>query len=352
MFNRSNTAGGSQAMKEGLGINKLSPISSNSNPSSLTSSNYEKYLQLATEKNPCMILELELDGKVRYGSPQWNTITGVADDSGSSPTYIADLILGSDQDKGVFQKATDMLLMNDDTSCTITFKIKAADYEGNAGCDDESTITTLEARGILIRDGHTQLPSHTMWIVKPRTNDWSDFYANEDAQDDMVIQLSDNCDDIDIQLPEEFAKTLGFGAKIFVQYLKRIRLEMIIDEFNLPLPKMELCRVCENFVPVWWLETHSQSCVCEHRTESLIQLLHDNLLEQQAILANFTKDSEYKGSQIQVRSNNFLNQVLDSLRELCQDAIDINPSEMVPDLYHSLSTFPQDNGNNLSLIHI
>lgn len=346
MFNRSNTAGGSQAMKEGLGINKHSPISSNSNPSSLTSSNYEKYLQLATEKNPCMILELELDGKVRYGSPQWNTITGVADDSGSSPTYIADLILGSDQDKDVFQKATDMLLMNDDTSCTITFKIKAADYEGSAGCDDESTITTLEARGILIRDGHTQLPSHTMWIVKPRTNDWSDFYANEDAQDDMVIQLSDNCDDIDIQLPEEFAKTLGFGAKIFVQYLKRIRLEMIIDEFNLPLPKMELCRVCENFVPVWWLETHSQSCVCEHRTESLIQLLHDNLLEQQAILANFTKDSEYKGSQIQVRSNNFLNQVLDSLRELCQDAIDINPSEMVPDLYHSLSTFPQDNGNN------
>ena len=220
MFNRSNTAGGSQAMKEGLGINKLSPISSNSNPSSLTSSNYEKYLQLATEKNPCMILELELDGKVRYGSPQWNTITGVADDNGSSPTYIADLILGSDQDKGVFQKATDMLLMNDDTSCTITFKIKAADYEGSAGCDDESTITTLEARGILIRDGHTQLPSHTMWIVKPRTNDWSDFYANEDAQDDMVIQLSDNCDDIDIQLPEEFAKTLGFGAKIFVQYLK------------------------------------------------------------------------------------------------------------------------------------
>lgn len=43
-----------------------------------------------------------------------------------------------------------MLLMNDDTSCTITFKIKAADYEGSAGCDDESTITTLEARGILI----------------------------------------------------------------------------------------------------------------------------------------------------------------------------------------------------------
>ncbi|CAI4060888.1 hypothetical protein SKDZ_06G0320 [Saccharomyces kudriavzevii ZP591] len=351
MFDTNNVAGGSQAMNEGLGINKLSPISSNSNQSSLTSSNYEKYLQLATEKNPCMILELELDGKVRYGSPQWNTIIGVVDDNGSSATYIADLVLGSDQDKAVFQKATDMLLMNDDTSYTITFNVRAAaDEGGSESCDNDSTITTLEARGILIRDSHTQLPSHTMWIVKPRTNDWLDFYANEDAQDDMVIQLSDNCDDIVIQLPEEFSKTLGFGAKIFIQYLKRIRLEMIMDEFNLPLPKMELCRVCENFVPVWWLETHSQSCVCEHRTESLIQLLHDNLLEQLAILTNFNKDSEYKGTQLQVRSSNFLNQVLDSLRELCHAAISINPSEMVPDLYQSISTFPQDNNNNNALL--
>ena len=334
------SADGLQVTQEGLGINRLSPISSNSNQSSLTSSNYEKYLQLATEKNPCTILELELDGKVRYASPQWRMLIGAAGSKCSSATYIADLILGSDRDKAVFKTATEMLLMNDDTSYMITFNIAAADGEGSA-------TTTLEARGILIRDGHTQSPSHTMWIVKPRTNDWSDFYANEDAQDDMIIQLSDDCNDIDIQLPEEFVKTLGFGAKIFIQYLKRIRLEMITDEFNLPLPKMELCRVCENFVPVWWLETHSQSCVCEHRTESLIQLLHDNLIEQLAILTNFSKDSEYKGTQVQVRSSNFLNQVLDSLRELCQDSIDINPSEMVPDLYHSVSSFSQDNNNAL-----
>ncbi|KAL3229818.1 Serine/threonine-protein kinase RIM15 [Nakaseomyces bracarensis] len=298
---------------------------SDNDTNSQSSSNYEKYLRLATENNQCMILELELNGMIRYITKQaWENLVGTP-----IPTFIEDLIEGSPQDKNVFKETSDMMLINDNTSYTVTFNTKRIANDDDVRLDDnenDNTIT-LEACGILIHDSKTGLPSHTMWIVKPYNIDW---HANE----------------IDNILPPEFIKKLGFGATIFAEYLKGVECDMILSEGDLPMPRLELCRVCELYIPAWWLETHSYLCISEHKLRSVIQLLHDNLQDRLEMLNKFRDQSsyeisnddekssnispniEYKGFPIKAeRSEAFLRTVLDELAELCESAISINPSE-------------------------
>lgn len=309
---------------------------------STSSSNYDTYLQLATEKNPVMLLELDQDGTIRYLSELWGDLVGPR-----SSSQIADLIIGSPEDKFVFHRAMEMMLVNDDVSYTVTFNVlstkptteleaksdKTYDVSDNDNGNDnenenenedqnesknnsddndkdsvdEPEIITLEACGILMHDNVTQLATHSMWTVK-------------------LYNSALMSNDLHAVLPPDFVKRLGFGATIFAEYLKSIEFEQTVDERELPTPKMELCRVCETFVPAWWLETHSQNCVFEHRIDSLVHLLHDNLVEQLTLLQN-EPITEYKGLPLKVQSPSS-QRVIDSLKELCDIAININPSEI------------------------
>ncbi|QLL31800.1 hypothetical protein HG536_0B06680 [Torulaspora globosa] len=291
---------------------------------STTSSNYDRYLQLATEKNPVMLLELDQDGTIRYLSELWDKIVGPR-----STSQISELIVGSEQDKHVFHRAMEMMLSNENVSYTVTFNVltsdknedKDADYEldttnenddnnDNGRTDvaiEEDNIMTLEACGILLRDNSTQLFTHSMWTVKP----FQPFLVENE---------------LEVTLPPDLIKRLGFGATIFAEYLKAIEFDQILYETNLPSPKMELCRVCETFVPAWWLEAHSRNCICEHRIDSFLHLLHDNLVEQLALLQSESL-TEYKSLPINMRSRT-TERIVAQLQELCEIAIDINQSEM------------------------
>ncbi|QLG72874.1 hypothetical protein HG535_0D05830 [Zygotorulaspora mrakii] len=302
----------------------LLPIISKSasSSSSTSSSGYDKQLRLATEKNPVILMELAQDGAIRYISDTWETLIGPR-----HRTHIADLIVGSEDDKQVFHRAIEMMLMNDDLSYTVTFNvlrtkdesISSAEVSGvhsncsneiisaTEGDSDDSRIITLEACGILIRDNETHLALHSMWIVKP-------------------YSLREFEEEVNSILPPDFIKRLGFGATLFAEYLKEIENEQIVDQDDLPNPKMVLCRVCETIVPAWWLETHSEHCVCEHRLDSLIHLLHDNLVEALMLLKN-DAIQEYKQLPINVRSAS-TQMVLQSLKELCDIAINVNISEI------------------------
>ena len=325
-------------------------LSHNNSPdndtNSQSSSNYEKYLRLATENNQCMILELELNGKIRYITKQpWENIVGT-----QVPDNIEDLIEGTDQDRQVFKETTDMMLINDNTSYTVTFTTKSTKTEGEWQDynDSQEGFIILEACGILIHDSKTELPSHTMWIVKPYHVDW---HANE----------------IDNILPIEFIKKLGFGATIFAEYLKGVEYDMILNENDLPVPRLELCRVCELYVPAWWLETHSYLCVCEHKIRSVIQLLHDNLEDRLEILQNFKSkfqdedksqkeekdisslELEYNSVPIKgTRSRAFFETIIDELIDLCNAAININPSEYHETTANELTEQDQQRSDSLS----
>lgn len=306
----------SQCSEEGIVTPKRSKSIASS--TSESSSNYDKYLQLATEKNPVMLLELDQDGTIRYLSDLWVKIVGPRDSS-----QIADLIVGSSDDKHVFHRAIEMMLLNDSVSYTVTFNVVSGGNNSNEedeackddvkeedkGVSEEDRVMKLEACGILIRDNETQLPTHSMWTVKPYDPEW---YREETLAD----------------LPTEFVKRLGFGATIFAEYLRLVDYEQCLDSADLPAPKVELCRVCETFVPAWWLETHAQSCVCEHRIDSWIHLLHDSLVEQAAMLENDPELSNgYKGLPITMHTSAAKN-IVASLRELCEISVNINPSEL------------------------
>lgn len=289
-------------------------ITKDGSDGSATSAEYERYLQVATENNPSMVLELTLDGKVRYISESWSLIVGSSPPTGVN---IADLLLDSDQH--LFSRTMDAMLVDDTLSYTVTFRVRrgSSDYNDHenqrnfiapdTNADQDSIA--LEACGILIRDSITSLPQYTMWIVKPYNPAWHD-------------------NEIDSLLPPDLVKRLGFGATLLAQYLKDIGEQLVFDENQTPLPQMELCRVCESFLPSWWLESHSQVCVCEHRIESTVQILHDNLLEQMSVIQNSVLPThEYKGMKLKVRSEAFLRNIVDSLVELCETAININTSE-------------------------
>lgn len=363
---------------------------SSASSTSTTSSHYKEFLKLASDRNPSMLLELDMCGKVHYLSKIWQTIVGTKQ-SLILGKYISEIIVGNEHDKQVFNRAIDMMI-RDDNSYRIRFLVETDDVEmsdlDNSSDDDVGRVNVsspsssdanqetqqnmhgegkflstnggvieLEAQGILIHDITTNLPTHSMWIVKP--------YCEVDELDN---------------LPPDFVERLGFGATIFSQYLKELEEHVILDEQDLPLPKHELCRVCETLVPAWWLETHSEMCICEHRIESTVQLLHDNLLEHKRLIEKITSSielndgriTEYKGLplprikdvsrvvspplspsptgsspsaipasspfKVPTRSRKNSNSIFQSLRfpfkslamldELCEDAININNSEL------------------------
>ncbi|CCF57344.1 hypothetical protein KAFR_0C03520 [Kazachstania africana CBS 2517] len=267
--------------------------------SSLSSISYDEYIRIATERNPTILLELTLSGTVKYVSSQWKSIVG--NDLTINQQISNEIV--DEIDKSIFSDTIQKMCENDDLSYTVTFNVWSLITE---------SILTLQATGVLIKDNN-DLPSYTMWILKP--------YKDIDVIDEIV------------DLSNDFVNILGFGSKLFIDYLLAISDQKITNEFNLPLPKLELCSICETFVPEWWLETHSQTCIVEHRIESIIQLLHDNLVEQSNLINSFLDNNVsneliYKDLPISTtKSESFLINILISLSDLCQYAININTSE-------------------------
>ncbi|KAH3903040.1 uncharacterized protein SCODWIG_01917 [Saccharomycodes ludwigii] len=304
-----------------------------SNSSSSTSSaKYLDYLQKASDSSPSILLELDMAGTINYISDVWDNVVGTTSKT-LIGTPISNILVGTQHDKEVFQRAISIML-KDDASYKVKFVVntpKDNDDDINLSDaidtdDDISHLLELEAQGILIHDIKTHKPLHSMWIIKP-------FYE---------IDELDN-------LPIELVTKLGFGAIIFQQYLDLIESLMVMDELTMPPPKQEFCHICETVVVAWWLEAHSQLCLCEHNLETNIQLLHDEITEQKGKL------KELKDLLVDSNNNNntpntlivTLGQesfeidtsmcdnntyvVIDTILNLCQDAIDINMSELKSD---------------------
>lgn len=253
-------------------------------------------LRLASKNSMTVVMELDMDGNVRYLSKSWESLVG-------SPVKrivgrpVSDIIVGNNpEDFKVFHNAMDQMVRDD-----LTYKIKfmvrlyggrrrIGDYildnasnlsmtsptgsVDNSSLDSEeeykdasssnfsevsdgedkreNDIMELEAQGILIHDGKTRLPTHSIWTIRPFT------HIN-----------------IDLKLPESAINLLGFGAEILEGYLLNLQELGIIDLDSVPEPKSLLCRICEQSMPAWFLETHSELCLLEHRVNETLQKCHD-----------------------------------------------------------------------------
>ncbi|GMG07840.1 unnamed protein product [[Candida] boidinii] len=145
---------------------------------------------------------------------------------------------------------------DDDDADDISIHSSASSLSTDGGCLE------IEAQGVIITDQTTNKPSHSMWILKP----WKPLK------------------EITLQLPVELVSNLGFGVNLLESYLFYLTDLAIIDEEDLPPPSKELCRICEQQVPNWWLESHSDLCLVRHRAADTIQLKQDNLKEQKDLI--------------------------------------------------------------------
>ncbi|EME49790.1 hypothetical protein DOTSEDRAFT_68549 [Dothistroma septosporum NZE10] len=242
-------------------------------------------LKKAAEQSLNAILELDLEGRVRWVSPSWEDVTGSAPSSVIGKP-IAELLADDDS---IFADCLDAIRKDDSKSRVVRFSIKIASdirYEDARSADDKTPVepkagvdslpesgktaevqpaeeedVELEAQGIMVYDRSTGEESHTMWMIKP-----------------AVLR------EITIDLPQVLVDSLGIGAEMLANYLTLLADVGVHDPGNHPPPLPVLCRICERQITPWWFEKHTELCFQEHRAEMEVQMAQESLNEQRSAL--------------------------------------------------------------------
>ncbi|KAF2480481.1 hypothetical protein BDY17DRAFT_284340 [Neohortaea acidophila] len=231
-----------------------------------------EHLKKVAEQSMNAILELELDGKVKWASASWKDVTGK---SGSEilGKNIADVLVGSEN---VFAECVESMRNDDSKSRIVRFSVMgkspqppaddltqetALTPENAAEKEPEDETIDLEAQGIMVYDRQTGQESHTMWMVRPAISR-----------------------EITIDLPTVLVETLGVGAEVLVNHLTMLTEASEDGPQSRPNPLPVLCRICERQITPWWFEKHTELCAEDHRAEVEVQEAHDALNEQRSAL--------------------------------------------------------------------
>ena len=240
-------------------------------------------LKKAAEQSLNAIIELDLEGRVRWVSPSWLDLTGTAAKT-LIGMAISDVVV---EDQAVFAERVEAMRKDDSKSYIIRFSVRApmvpevkvltiADpvvagesaspqaerSEGDAlqPLQRQETID-LEAQGIMVYDRTSGEESHTMWMVKPAISR-----------------------EITIDLPDVLVESLGIGAEMLADYLTLLADVGVQDPGNHPPPLPVLCRICERHITPWWFEKHTELCSQEHRAEMEVSLAQESLNEQRSAI--------------------------------------------------------------------
>ncbi|KAK0632581.1 hypothetical protein B0T14DRAFT_415221 [Immersiella caudata] len=219
-------------------------------------------LREAAEQTLNVIMDLNLDGTIRWVSPSWVDVIGTQPDSVAG-TAIADLIVS--ENKTVFADIVESMKKDDSKSQIIRFAVQLGPLSRllplEIMTEPESAIQSaavdLEAQGIMVYDTASGGESHTMWMIRP----W------------MAPR------EIQIDLPALIVDSLGSGAEILAGYLTHLAESGLDEPANHPPPLPVLCRICERQIPPWWFEKHTDLCLQEHRAEMDVQMAQESLTE-------------------------------------------------------------------------
>lgn len=229
-------------------------------------------LKKAAEQSLNAILELDLDGRVRWVSPSWQDLTGTPVSSISGKPIAEALV----DNHSVFSDCVEAMRKDDSKSHFVRFSIKGQDSDEqgeaapNEAADDDQAESSpadqnenveLEAQGIMVYDRTTGEESHTMWLLKPAISR-----------------------EITIDLPQVLVDSLGIGAEMLANYLTLLADVGAQDPGNHPPPLPVLCRICERQITPWWFEKHTELCSQEHRAEMEVQMAQESLQEQRSEL--------------------------------------------------------------------
>ncbi|KAI1818457.1 hypothetical protein GGS20DRAFT_528692 [Poronia punctata] len=221
-------------------------------------------LREAAEQTLNIILDLKLDGSIKWVSPSWVEVIGTQPSTVEGKP-IADIIVS--EDKNAFSEAMDSMKKDDSRSQYVRFTVCLGPlsqlYPAEAIKDLEigegNPVTLdLEAQGIMVYDRTTGGESHTMWMIRP-------WVAPREIKFD---------------LPPLIVESLGSGAEILASYLTQLADAAQEDPADQPAPPTPvLCRICERQIPQWWFEKHTELCLQEHRAEMDVQMAQESLAE-------------------------------------------------------------------------
>ncbi|KAL9011215.1 MAG: hypothetical protein Q9173_003920 [Seirophora scorigena] len=232
-------------------------------------------LKQAAEQSLNVILDLGLDGVIRWVSPSWKDVVGTsADEIRGKP--IADLLLSN---KDAFVDAVESMKEDDSRSQIVRFKVLVGPLsplggtkpcrDGNqsqAGGDEqdaiEEEVINLEGQGIMVYDRSSAGDSHTMWMIRPAPKPR----------------------EITIDLPDLLIESLGVGAEMLAHYLTALAEVGAKDPENHPPPLPVLCRICERQITPWWFEKHSEVCLQEYRAEMDVQFAQEALSDHRNVI--------------------------------------------------------------------
>ncbi|KAF2468114.1 putative response regulator receiver RIM15p [Lindgomyces ingoldianus] len=227
-------------------------------------------LKEAAEHSLNVIMDLDLDGKIRYVSDSWKDVIGTTPEEVVG-IPVADLLLDNSSQ---FAETVESIKEDDSRSQITRFSVRMgplsvlrrkrsrrseseeSELSPESPQDEQEQILNLEAQGIMVYDRTTGGESHTMWMIRP-----------------SVIR------EVTIDLPEVLVESLGVGAEMLAHYLTGLAEQGAKDPGNHPPPLPVLCRICERQITPWWFEKHTELCLQEHRAEMDVQLAQESLGE-------------------------------------------------------------------------
>ncbi|KAJ4396761.1 rim15, signal transduction response regulator [Gnomoniopsis smithogilvyi] len=243
-------------------------------------------LKEAAEQTLNVIVDLNLDGTIRWVSPSWIDVIGtqpddlkdkhISDVVVSEPTSIfTDVVesLQGDDSRSQFirfcvklgplskllvpRDDARVLQQTDDAKETATMPQEKPEAEMNQASmsQEEPQVVDLEAQGIMVHD--TGGESHVMWMIRP-------WVAPRE---------------IKIEMDPELVDSLGSGAQVLAGFLTHLAETSVDDPAYQEPPSAVLCRICERQIPGWWFEKHTDLCLQEHQAEMEVQLAQESLAE-------------------------------------------------------------------------
>ncbi|KAH8830478.1 hypothetical protein DL96DRAFT_1593085 [Flagelloscypha sp. PMI_526] len=296
-------------------------------------------LQAETAQNQNIVIELSLDGDhliwVNYA---WNVVVGTdAEDLYGS--RLSSLLAPSDWN--VFRDATRRLQEDDSHTVEVRFRLQVEPEDGarEPPPPNSGLYRQMEGKGMLMIDREDGEPSHTMWVVRPlappRWENESHLISLE--QDDAAPEPASSFmasaeQDIDQGPTSPPSATFPFALPISTDPI--------------------LCRICENQIPQWYFEKHSETCAESHRLEAEVAEFNESIDELRNTIRDLAasmdkdknKDSapppEYRGmpiyspssSPVSIRNNKMQRlgvkrmqrRLLDQLEDILQVAAEVS----------------------------
>ncbi|KAJ5462146.1 hypothetical protein N7530_010351 [Penicillium desertorum] len=239
-------------------------------------------LKEAAEQTLNIIVDMDLEGCIKWVSPSWKQVVGSSPESVEGH-MISEILLGN---KDVFRDAIESMRQDDSRSRFIRFALqmgpdsvlkyapeppptatgkqalggKAEDTAGKPREEEHHhNVLNMEGQGIMVYDRTDDEAGHTMWMLRPVTEPR----------------------EVTIDLPPLLVESLGVGAEVLANYLTELAEAAATepDPSKHPAPTPVLCRICERQITPWWFEKHSDLCLQEHRAEMDVQIAQENLNE-------------------------------------------------------------------------